>query len=1082
MRTGVGVATPPQSTPFMITSLLFLWRRLASLARSSRARRASLRELVASITLAFFLALPALARAAEDATKIKFELPSEVAEVALKRFSEQSGRQVVFPTQVAEGVRTSAVKGEFTAREALTQMLAGTPLRAVLNERSGAWAIVREESTSPNAPRAAQASSRPGQNAESLASAAGEKTIELSPFVVNEDSNSGWLATSTLAGSRLNTPLRDTGASISVMTSEFLQDIGAIGLEDVVGYAVNIHMNGSEGPSPDQNPSMFNYDASQVRVRGVAATVTRNYFRWELQGDTYNADRIEENRGPNSILFGIGSAGGVVNTLTKRANLARDFRRGSVMVGSYDTHRATMDVNQRALNGKLGLRVNAVSSNLGAYRHHSFTDTRRIHLAGTWQALENTQLRVDYEIGEIESVGVRAAPAYDGVTAWLDAGSPTFAAVQTANLGPLGITRNAATPRVTFVENLGATYNYAGQNRATGDNLVVLDRQLIDHSVNTVGPYNRRDANLQALSVFLEHRFGRNTFAELSHNLQMSNRDTWVNGQGRAENATLYADPHQFLPNGQPNPHAGDLFFEGGRWTTSTGRVKTHNTRLMLSHERDFERWGNYRLAAMGEHEWRKQIDRNWVEVWEGAPFNSQPENDANQVWRRFYVTEGDWATYNAGPGPRNGLLRDVPDPTNPARRLNSTWAPFNQGGQRDTVEHQNTVLLGGHARYLSGRLVLGFGFRRDELDLRVNQAVRDPATSIWTVDHPSVVRQHESYSGDTKTLGIVGHATRHISLFYNTSNSINVPNSSHRILPEGRTPPNSEATGEDFGIRLTFFDGRLSARLNRYTVDLVGATGGGFGGTVDNPTVLNDRVLNALVGAGRISTQEADARDFTTNQATIDRKLEGYEFNMTGAVTKNWSISANYAYSDGYDSNVGPEVKAWAAVTLPWYRQYSDVLTGVAGTNGQLMTVGQLVQQWEDDVQRLHFAREGDLILGNRKHKFNVFTRYTFSRGPLKGLAVGGGYRYQGKAPTQIGANEVLFYSEPQGDTDAFLSYRFRVPRFFKGPINVQLNVRNVLDETDPRITTWNTDGTRVRSVVVVEPRSWRLTASFDF
>jgi iron complex outermembrane recepter protein len=140
------------------------------------------------------------------------------------------------------------------------------------------------------------------------AAAPADKPLELSPFVVSEESDTGWLATSTLAGSRMNTPLRDTGASIAVMTSEFLRDIGAVTLEDAVGYAVNIHMATGEGPSPDQNPSMFNFENSQVRVRGVAATVTRNYFRWEVPGDTYNTDRIEENRGPNSILFGVGSA------------------------------------------------------------------------------------------------------------------------------------------------------------------------------------------------------------------------------------------------------------------------------------------------------------------------------------------------------------------------------------------------------------------------------------------------------------------------------------------------------------------------------------------------------------------------------------------------------------------------------------------------------------------------------------------------------------------------------------------------------------------------------------------------------
>src|SRR5687767_6011939 len=51
------------------------------------------------------------------------------------------------------------------------------------------------------------------------AAPAAEKTIELSPFVVTAEGDDTWLATSTLAGSRLNTPLRDTGASISVLTS-----------------------------------------------------------------------------------------------------------------------------------------------------------------------------------------------------------------------------------------------------------------------------------------------------------------------------------------------------------------------------------------------------------------------------------------------------------------------------------------------------------------------------------------------------------------------------------------------------------------------------------------------------------------------------------------------------------------------------------------------------------------------------------------------------------------------------------------------------------------------------------------------
>src|SRR5690606_33028843 len=136
---------------------LIPWLRLppAVAARSTRVV-ASLAALLAPIVILLLLALPRMALAAEETARFNFELPADAAEVALKRFSDQSGRQVVFPTEVAEGVRTSEVRGEFTPREALTRMLAGTPLRAQLNERTGAWAIVRETAPGPGPVRAAQ--------------------------------------------------------------------------------------------------------------------------------------------------------------------------------------------------------------------------------------------------------------------------------------------------------------------------------------------------------------------------------------------------------------------------------------------------------------------------------------------------------------------------------------------------------------------------------------------------------------------------------------------------------------------------------------------------------------------------------------------------------------------------------------------------------------------------------------------------------------------------------------------------------------------------------------------------------------
>jgi iron complex outermembrane receptor protein len=1051
--------------------------------------------------------------------KRRFNLPADSAEKSLKAFSTQAGVEVLFPSDAAAGVRTNAVKGDFTPLEAARRMLAGTTLY-FRDESNGVVRIAR--GTDPNGPDAVQAA--PGDHTRNSqkkkmtdtpptqapmkrntllnalataltllitpaeaqtasppnpsSAATGEETIELSPFTVTADTEEGWLATSSLAGSRLNTPLRDTAASISVLTSEFLSDIAAIDVQEALNYTVNAHFFVGED-APNENWTLFNLDSNRVRIRGLDATVTRNYIRWNVQSDSYNADRIEENRGPNSILFGIGSAGGVLNTLTKQANLGRDFRRGTFMTGSYGTVRGTLDLNQRLMDGKLAVRLNAVHSHRGDYRHHVRADTRRLHLAATLQPRPRTRIRIDGEIGDFETVSARPS-ATDGVGTWIERGSPLYATVQTATLGALGVTRyNANQRRLTVIDNTGEVYNFQGENRSTGSTNAILDRNLADFTVNPAGPGTARDGKLQNISAFWEEKIGERTFVELAHTMQVQNFELHVGGQGRGENALLFADPRLFLPDGSPNPHAGEMFFEGGRMNRSTPRTTSHTSRVTISHELDFGKWGNYRVAAMGEYERRKEINRASVEVWEGSPFNSAPENDQNHVWRRHYVAPGDWSTYYVTRGPDVGFLQNIPDPTNPARTLSSTWVPFNQNSNRNALFDQRAMLLGVQARYLNNRLVLGLGIREDRLEAENTLSARDPVTNEWSVDHDGVTITNEDFRGSTRTLGAVGHLTRNLSVFYNFSNSLNLPNTQHRILPDSRIPPAADSQGHDFGVALSFFGGKLSARANAYTVNMIGATGGGLGGTA---TEVNERILTALVNNGLISQATRDERTFNANNGTIDKKLEGYEFHLSGALTKNWNVTANYSYTDGYTDEITPEIKAWSAESRPWFLQWPDVETGAEGGASGFMTIAEVVAEW-DLTQQNAFRREGELIFGNRKHKFNIFTRYSFDRGPLIGVFAGVGYRYQGKAPTAFDANNGLQYSNSQGMVDGLLGYRLRGDAWFlKKGTRIQLNVGNLLDETDPRVIRYRPDNVSIQRIAITPPRDWRLTVNFEF
>jgi len=78
----------------------------------------------------------------DSAMKMAFDLPADDAARSLKRFSARSGLEVLYVSEVAANVRTNAVKGDYTLREAIDRLLAGTKLAAKQAEKDGAMTIV----------------------------------------------------------------------------------------------------------------------------------------------------------------------------------------------------------------------------------------------------------------------------------------------------------------------------------------------------------------------------------------------------------------------------------------------------------------------------------------------------------------------------------------------------------------------------------------------------------------------------------------------------------------------------------------------------------------------------------------------------------------------------------------------------------------------------------------------------------------------------------------------------------------------------------------------------------------------------
>lgn len=216
-----------------------------------------------------------------------------------------------------------------------------------------------------------------------------EGAVALSPFVVNEEKDSGYQANDTLAGTRLRTSLKDLAASISVVTPQFLADTASNNLQDVLVYTVGTEVAGIggnfSGSNGGSNPSFEDVRNNPVpvnRLRGLAgADTTRNFFPTLIPMDSYNTSGLTINRGANAVLFGLGSPAGIIETSTSIPL----FRNRNVISGSgdrYGSARQTVDFERVLVPGTLSMRLQAVNANNQYEQDFAYQNVRRLYEIG----------------------------------------------------------------------------------------------------------------------------------------------------------------------------------------------------------------------------------------------------------------------------------------------------------------------------------------------------------------------------------------------------------------------------------------------------------------------------------------------------------------------------------------------------------------------------------------------------------------------------------------------------------------------------------------------------------------------------
>jgi len=259
--------------------------------------------------------------------------------------------------------------------------------------------------------------------------------FELSPFQVDASEDQGYRATSTLAGTRLNSRIADLGAAVSVVNAEFLEDTNSSDLEDLLVYTTNTEVGGLGGnfSSSGQSTGRRSFNSvrtnpqSSTRVRGLAGLdLTREFFLTSIPVDSYNVETVTINRGPNSILFGLGSPGGVLESSLKKANVHNNRFEFTTEVGRFGTFRQTADINKVLIEDKLAVRMASLYEEEEFQQDEAFEDDFRFYGNLVYRPFKNTAIRISGEKGDIDANRPRTETIADRLTFWWEDGKPVW--------------------------------------------------------------------------------------------------------------------------------------------------------------------------------------------------------------------------------------------------------------------------------------------------------------------------------------------------------------------------------------------------------------------------------------------------------------------------------------------------------------------------------------------------------------------------------------------------------------------------------------------------------------------------------
>lgn len=302
------------------------------------------------------------------------------------------------------------------------------------------------------------------------------------------------LAAPSQTGSRLGLSLRETPASVEVITQDTMQVRGARSLEEALRGAVGLTVGGNPGSPGIASTRGFTGGFITYLFDGDRVSTPTMSNRPQ---DSWNYERIEVLKGPASVLYGEGGIGGAVNFVPKKPDRSRPGAEALLSYGSYGTMRAGVGVG-----GALGQN--------GAYRLDLSHNQSDGWVERTQQQSDHLTAAAEFALTPSLNLGLSLDYLQDDIGAYF--GTPLVPASFAAE--PTNVVSDSA-GRVVDRRLARTNYNVA-DSRMDSESLWLrakLAWQITPHwrLRNEAGAYNanRRWRNAESLSFIAPDRINR---------------------------------------------------------------------------------------------------------------------------------------------------------------------------------------------------------------------------------------------------------------------------------------------------------------------------------------------------------------------------------------------------------------------------------------------------------------------------------------------------------------------------------------------------------------------------------------------